>query len=182
MIASVSWGWPGGKLVSSQGHIKATFFFLQGAAALALQFELLLQSCETRLWQHCCAMSIQLWVCCLKERLTRLTVRAQPCLVTDGYVGLLLKTFIFAPLPSPLSHPIHPHTYLSVTPTLSLSSSSLIVSLFLSSSRPFVIFALPLPLVTFSPLSHSPVLIFLDLCSSLPSHSPSLSLIFSDPF
>ncbi|KAG7175734.1 TBC1 domain family member 19-like [Homarus americanus] len=32
----------------------------QGAAALALQFELLLQSCETRLWQHCAAMSIQL--------------------------------------------------------------------------------------------------------------------------
>ncbi|XP_050717229.1 TBC1 domain family member 19-like [Eriocheir sinensis] len=32
----------------------------QGAAALALQFELLLQSCETRLWQHCCAMGIQL--------------------------------------------------------------------------------------------------------------------------
>lgn len=33
---------------------------LQGAAALALQFELLLQSSETRLWQHCAAMGIQL--------------------------------------------------------------------------------------------------------------------------
>ncbi|XP_042871283.1 TBC1 domain family member 19-like [Penaeus japonicus] len=32
----------------------------QGAAALALQFELLLQSSETRLWQHCAAMGIQL--------------------------------------------------------------------------------------------------------------------------
>ncbi|XP_069956275.1 TBC1 domain family member 19 isoform X4 [Cherax quadricarinatus] len=32
----------------------------QGAAALALQFELLLQSCETRLWQHCASMNIQL--------------------------------------------------------------------------------------------------------------------------
>ncbi|XP_068249236.1 TBC1 domain family member 19 [Palaemon carinicauda] len=32
----------------------------QGAAGLALQFELLLQSSETRLWQHCAAMGIQL--------------------------------------------------------------------------------------------------------------------------
>ncbi|XP_076056291.1 TBC1 domain family member 19 [Oratosquilla oratoria] len=32
----------------------------QGAAALALQFELLLQSSEVRLWQHCTAMGIQL--------------------------------------------------------------------------------------------------------------------------
>ncbi|KAK3873594.1 hypothetical protein Pcinc_021399 [Petrolisthes cinctipes] len=32
----------------------------QGAVGLALQFELLLQSCETRLWQHCTTMNIQL--------------------------------------------------------------------------------------------------------------------------